>query len=49
MTRFGRFRWAVWLGWLVTLGGTGLLILLDVTTKTYAWVLIFVVVILAMD
>ncbi|MCJ1403034.1 hypothetical protein MMC11_006256 [Xylographa trunciseda] len=44
MTRFGRFRWAVWLGWLVTLVGTGLLILLDVSIQTYAWVLIFVVV-----
>ena len=44
MTRTGRFRWAVWLGWTVTIAGTGLLILLDVHTRTYAWVLIFIVV-----
>lgn len=43
MTRFGRFRWAIWFGWLVTLLGTGLLILLDINTRVYAWVLIFVV------
>ena len=44
MTRFGRFRWAVWLGWVVTIVGTGLLILLDTNIRTYAWVMIFVVV-----
>lgn len=44
MTKTGRFRWAVWLGWTVTIAGTGLLILLDVHTRTYAWILIFIVV-----
>ncbi|KAL8721430.1 MAG: hypothetical protein Q9225_001905 [Loekoesia sp. 1 TL-2023] len=44
MTRFGHYRWAVWLGWAVSITGTGLLILLDTNIKTYAWVLIFVVV-----
>lgn len=44
MTKTGRFRWAVWLGWAITIAGTGLLILLDVHTRTYAWVLIFIVV-----
>ncbi|CAD6594282.1 MAG: hypothetical protein ASARMPREDX12_008559 [Alectoria sarmentosa] len=44
MTKTGRFRWAVWVGWAVIIAGTGLLILLDVHTRTYAWVLIFVVV-----
>ena len=43
MTRTGRFRWAVWLGWAVSIAGTGLLILLDVHTRTYAWILIFTV------
>ena len=44
MTRFSRFRWAIWLGWAVTAAGTGLLILINVDIRTYAWVLIFVVV-----
>ena len=44
MAKFGRIRWAVWLGWIVSIVGTGLLILLDVNVKIYAWVLIFVVV-----
>ncbi len=44
MTNTGRFRWAVWLGWAVTIAGSGLLILLDVHTRSYAWALIFVVV-----
>ena len=43
MTRFGRFRWAIWLSWLVTTVGGGLHILLDGNTKIYAWVLIFIV------
>ena len=44
MTKFGRYRWAIWLGWAITIAGTGLLILLDVDTRVYAWVLIFIVV-----
>lgn len=44
MTRSGRYRWAVWLGWAVTIAGSGLLILLDVDIRVYAWVLVFVVV-----
>lgn len=44
MTRFGRFRWAIWLGWVVTIIGTGLLILMNVDIRIYAWILIFVVV-----
>lgn len=44
MTRTGRFRWAIWIGWAILTAGTGLLILLDVQTQTHVWVLIFVVV-----
>jgi MFS family permease len=44
MAKFGRFRWAVWSGWAITIIGTGLLILLDADLKAYGWVLIFVVV-----
>ncbi|KAF2144354.1 uncharacterized protein K452DRAFT_295815 [Aplosporella prunicola CBS 121167] len=44
MTKSGRYRWAIWSGWAITCLGTGLLILLDNETKTYAWILIFIVV-----
>ncbi|KAI4114346.1 MAG: hypothetical protein LQ345_004852 [Seirophora villosa] len=43
MSRFGSYRWAIWLGWVTALVGTGLLILLDVDTQVYTWVLVFVV------
>ena len=44
ITRFGTFRWALWLGWLFTTLATGLLVLLKAELKTYAWVLIFVLI-----
>jgi MFS family permease len=44
ITRFGRFRWAIWSGWVITVTSTGLLILLDAKTHTAAWVIIFLVV-----
>lgn len=44
MTRWGRYRWAVWSGWAVTSAGTGTLILLDADIPTYGWVLIFILV-----
>lgn len=34
----GRFRWAVWTGWTLTTTGMGLMYLLDVQTKTVAWI-----------
>jgi len=34
----GRFRWALWAGWVFTVLGTGLLYLLDVHTSTVAWI-----------
>ncbi|KAH8695198.1 major facilitator superfamily domain-containing protein [Talaromyces proteolyticus] len=43
MTRSGHIRWAIWSGWVVTAISSGLLILLDINTRTYAWVLIFLV------
>ncbi|KAI9812669.1 MAG: hypothetical protein M1826_002791 [Phylliscum demangeonii] len=36
----GRYRWAIWSGWLLTTVGMGLLCLLDVPTKTVEWVLL---------
>lgn len=39
----GRFRWALWLGWGLTIAGMGLLTLLDVHTSTVSWVFICLV------
>lgn len=41
MTKFGRFRWAVWTGWAIISLATGLLCLLDTQTKpvAYLWIL----------
>lgn len=32
-TRLGRFRWAIWTGWVVTTIGCGLMIIIDIRTK----------------
>jgi MFS family permease len=42
-TRIGRFRWAIWSGWLITTTGCGLALLLDLHTKTAVWTGAFVV------
>lgn len=42
-TRLGRFRWAIWVGWTVTIVGTGLFFLLDKHTKTAVWAVILAV------
>lgn len=41
ITKTGHIRWALWFGWVLIATSTGLLILLDIETKVYAWVLIF--------
>lgn len=38
VSKTGRYRWAVWSGWVLTTVGTGILYLLDVHTPTVAWV-----------
>ena len=38
ITVTGRYRWAIWAGWFLTVLGTGLLYLLDVQTSTAAWI-----------
>ncbi|KAL9612077.1 MAG: hypothetical protein Q9167_003299 [Letrouitia subvulpina] len=43
MTKTGRFRWALWSGWIIMTLGNGLLILFDTHTATVKWVCIFVV------
>jgi hypothetical protein len=42
MRRLGKFRWAIWSGWAVTTLATGLMILLDVDTHNYGWILILI-------
>ena len=41
ITRLGHYRWAIWLGWSVSVLGLGLLIILDASTHPAAWVVIF--------
>ena len=40
VTKTGRYRWAIWSGWVLTTLGTGILYLLDVNTTTVQWVFI---------
>jgi len=40
----GRYRWAIWAGWILTTLGCGLLYLLDVDTRTAAWIFLNLVV-----
>ncbi|KAL8846330.1 MAG: hypothetical protein Q9221_008570 [Calogaya cf. arnoldii] len=40
ITVTGRYRWAIWAGWVLTVLGTGLLYLLDVDTSTASWIFI---------
>jgi Na+/melibiose symporter-like transporter len=42
-TVMGRFRWAIWGGWVLTTLGSGLLLLLDKETKTAVWAGVFAV------
>ncbi|KFY24241.1 hypothetical protein V493_05366 [Pseudogymnoascus sp. VKM F-4281 (FW-2241)] len=44
ITKFGRFRWSVWAGWIVSILATGLLCLLDVETSTVSYIFIFLTV-----
>jgi hypothetical protein len=37
ITRLGRFRWAIWMGWIIATSGAGLQILIDINTKTAVW------------
>ena len=41
VSRTGHFRWAIWIGWSITILGTGLLLLLGTHTNTATWVCIF--------
>jgi hypothetical protein len=43
VTLTGRYRWAIWGGWVLSTLGMGLLILLDVNTSTVSWIFIMLV------
>lgn len=43
ITVSGRYRWAVWSGWVLTVLGTGLLVLLNVDTTIPAWIFLTMV------
>lgn len=43
ITRSERYRWAIWLGWTISVLGLGLLIIPDVSTSPGAWIVIFMV------
>jgi hypothetical protein len=42
-SRLGRFRWAIWIGWVITAVGCGLLVLLDEDTPTALWAAILAI------
>ncbi|KAL2020318.1 hypothetical protein VTK56DRAFT_8546 [Thermocarpiscus australiensis] len=42
-TRIGRYRWAIWSGWVITSVGCGLLALFDKDTKTPVWAVILAI------
>ncbi|KAI9804453.1 MAG: hypothetical protein M1825_001352 [Sarcosagium campestre] len=44
VTITGRYRWAVWSGWVLTCGGCGLLYLMDVETTVVQWIFLNLVV-----
>ncbi|KAK6950127.1 hypothetical protein Daesc_008453 [Daldinia eschscholtzii] len=37
-TRFGKYRWALWSGWVCTTAGSGLLFILSPTTSVPGWI-----------
>ncbi|CAG8900315.1 unnamed protein product [Penicillium nalgiovense] len=38
ITRFGSYRWAIWLGWATSTLGLGIMCLMDIDTSVPAWV-----------
>ncbi|KAE8312213.1 hypothetical protein BDV41DRAFT_577841 [Aspergillus transmontanensis] len=41
ISKTGRYRWALWLGWIATIAATGVTIILDRNTSTAGWISIF--------
>jgi hypothetical protein len=44
LKRYGKFRWAIWTGWVTAVISAGLLILLDANTPIKYWIPIFVLI-----
>ncbi|KAK4941987.1 hypothetical protein LTR10_018168 [Elasticomyces elasticus] len=44
ITRLNRFRWALWIGWLIATTGIGLTLVWDLDTPTAVWVVIGIIV-----
>ncbi|KAI9773732.1 MAG: hypothetical protein M1839_002030 [Geoglossum umbratile] len=44
MSRTDNYLWPIWVGWAVTVSGSGLLIFLDVEIANFNWILIFLVI-----
>jgi hypothetical protein len=43
VTRYGRFRWALWSGWAIVTLASGLMLLWDVKTSTATWFMVEVI------
>lgn len=43
ITVTGRYRWAIWLGWVLSTIGLGLMCLIKVTTSVYGWILLNII------
>ncbi|KAJ5760831.1 hypothetical protein N7520_007987 [Penicillium odoratum] len=41
ISKTGRYRWALWLGWVATIAATGVTIILHKHTSTASWIFIF--------
>ena len=41
ISKTGRYRWALWFGWVATVAATGVTIILDRDTSTASWIFIF--------
>jgi MFS family permease len=43
VAKTGRYRWGVWIGWVLTTLGLGIMTLLDIDTKPQQWIFIILV------
>ncbi|KAJ5900016.1 hypothetical protein N7495_004760 [Penicillium taxi] len=43
ITKTGHYRWAIWMGWVLSTLGIGLLLIIKPDTSTYGWILINIV------
>jgi MFS family permease len=43
ISRYGRYKWALWIGWIITVTATGLMAMFKTNTKTGVWIGILIV------